>query len=95
MNKGIYAIRDRLANDLVGMQMYLLMIFTNDQTAARYFADAINDNTSILNKHPGDYELISLGTVSQGGEITPEPIRHIITGDALLALQEVQLVKDA
>lgn len=95
MNKGIYAIRDRVAQDLVGMRMYLLMIFRTPQEAARYFADAINDTTSILNKHPGDYELVTLGTISEGGQITPEPTTIIITGDALVATQQPSLVKEA
>lgn len=94
--KGIYAIRDRIANDLVGMHMYLLMVFRTQQQAGRYFSDAINDTTSILNKHPADYELIYLGQISDSGRIdTLEQPEHIITGDALLALQQPTLVKDA
>lgn len=94
--KRIYAINDRVAKELVGMRMYLLMVFRTDHEAVRYFADAINDTTSILNKHPGDYELVWLGY------ITPEDIIHgnetqqlIITGDTLLAVQQPALVKDA
>lgn len=95
MNKGIYAIRDRVAGELVGMRMYLLMIFRTPQEAARYFADAINDTSSILNKHPGDYELVTLGAISEGGEITPDAAKIVITGDALVATQEPALVKEA
>lgn len=98
--KRIYAIRDRVALDLVGMHMYLLMCFRTDQEAARYFADAINDTTSILNKHPGDYELIYLGNVDPEGNLdaltgargSPQ---IIITGDALVGLQQPALVKEA
>lgn len=94
--KGIYAIRDRIACDLLAMHMYVLMVFRTDQQAARYFADAINDTTSILNKHPADYELIKLGDLTNDGVIVV--LLHeqiIITGDALVAIQQPALVKDA
>lgn len=89
--KNLYAIRDRIAEELVGRAMYLLLCFRTDQEAARYFADAINDETSILHKHPSDYELLKLGTVNEHGYIKPhaEP-SIVITGDALVALQAEQ-----
>lgn len=88
--KKIYAIRDRVANDLVTMQMYSLMTFHNDQSATRYFADAILDPKSILNKHPADYELIVCGHVNQDGHIEQEgwdAPEIVITGSALIAAQ--------
>lgn len=100
--KTIYAIRDRVANDLVGIHMYLLMIFRTDQQAARYFADAINDETSILNKHPADYELIKVGVINDTGTLgslegIAFPIQPVvvITGDALVAIQKPTLVNEA
>lgn len=96
--KTIYAIRDRIANELVGMSMYMLFVFRTDQQAVRYFADAINDKTSILNKHPADYELVALGIISDtddGPIMKAGPTTIIITGDALIAAQEVQLVKES
>lgn len=95
--KQIYAIRDRLAKDLVGMQMYLLLVFRTDQQAARYFADAVNDKTSMLNKHPADYELVRVGSIDEQGNIVPsDPFMNIIiTGDALVAVQEPALVKES
>lgn len=94
--KGIYAIRDRIANDLVGMRMYLLMVFRTPQEAARYFADAINDTTSILNKHPGDYELIHMGDLTDEGYIrSTDDHDTVITGDALVATQAPALVQEA
>lgn len=87
--KHIYAIRDRIAQDLVGVHMYLLLVFRTDQQAARYFADAINDKTSILNKHPADYELLKCGRVRDDGGLEGTEIPEIIiTGDALLAVQQ-------
>lgn len=93
--KTIYAIRDRVAQELTGLQMYALMLFRTPEQAARYFSDAVNDPTSILNKHPADYELIVCGTISDNGVIQafPEP-QLVVTGDTLLALQKPELVKD-
>lgn len=95
MNRGIYAIRDRVAADLVGMHMYMLMTFRTSQEAARYFADAVNDTSSILNKHPADYELVKLGDINNDGTINKHDEIVVITGDALLAVQQPALVQDA
>lgn len=91
----IYAIRDRIANDLLAMQMYRLFCFKTDQQAARYFSDGILDEKSVLNKHPNDYELIKCGHVADDGRIEGWQIPEIIiTGSALLATQPA-LVKEA
>lgn len=90
--KNIYAIRDRVAQEIVGLRMYTLMVFRTQEEAARYFADAINDQSSILNKHPGDYELIMVGhIIDDTGRIdgNGEP-ELIITGDTVIALQADQ-----
>ena len=83
--KRLYGIYDRVAAELIGRAMYILLTFRTDEEAARYFADAINDNTTILHKHPADYELLNLGSMDDQGNIDSE-IRHVITGDALVAL---------
>lgn len=88
MKKGIYAIRDRIANDLVGLNMYVCMCFRTNEEAARYFSDAVNDTTSILNKHPADYELLLLGFLADDGTINSGTPQLIITGDTLLAIQQ-------
>lgn len=86
--KKIFGIRDRVAQELVGLRMYSLMVFRTNEEAARYFSDAINDTTSILNKHPADYELIDVGTVTDDGLIIGKTPELIITGDTLVALQK-------
>lgn len=91
----IYAIRDRVANDLLTLQVYSLITCRTDQEAARYFADGIYDKSSLLNKHPADYELIHCGFVDDTGIITPLANPNIIiTGDALIAVQAEQLEGD-
>lgn len=86
--KTIYAIRDTIANDLVGTQMYILFVFRTDQQAERYFADAILEPTSMLAKHPSDYELIKIGDLDDEGNIIKEHGPEVVTtGDTLIAAQ--------
>lgn len=98
--KQIYAIRDRIALDLAGNQMYALFLFRTDQQAVRYFADAILDTSSVLAKHPADYELIHCGAISDIGQLVMNEDterggpRIVITGDALMATQKPQLVQE-
>lgn len=100
--KYIYAIRDRIANELIGSSMYILFAFRTDQQAVRYFADCILDEKSILAKHPNDYELIQLGWFAENEAqeyIEARAPKIIITGSALIAAttehQPVQLVKES
>lgn len=86
--KKIFAIKDRIADEYIGLRMYLLMVFRTEQEAARYFADAINDKSSVLNKHPGDYELRCLGHMTDDGYIrATDDHQLILTGDTVVALQ--------
>lgn len=98
--KRIYGIFDRIAKELIGRQMYMLMCFRTDQEAARYFADAINDKSSMLNKHPGDYELVLLGHIEEDNLSAPlltaeNQYTIIITGDTLVALQAGDIPNNA
>jgi len=88
--RNIYAILDKVAQEITGLRMYCLMVFRTDTEAARYFADAINDTSSILNKHPQDYDLIHCGTVSDDGRVeafigSPTLVAN---GATLLAVQQ-------
>lgn len=96
MTRTLYAIKDRVANDLVAMQMYCLMTFVNDQAAIRYFADAILHEESVLSKHPNDYELIKIADIDNEGNITAEHgPTSIVTGSALVAATTPKLTKEA
>lgn len=96
--KTVYAIRDRIANDLVGY--YPLAVFRTDAQAVRYFGDSIAQEKSALGSHPHDYELLKLGTVDDDGTMTalgrPEVV---ITGTAITAMitehAAPQLVKES
>lgn len=86
--KKLYGVLDRVAQELTGRHMYLVMAFKTDPEAARYFSDAINDESSVLNKHPSDYALLYLGQILDTGEIRPETPSIVVTGDALIAAQD-------
>lgn len=94
----IYAIRDRVANDLVGQ--FPLVVFRTDAQAVRFFGDSMAVERSAIHAHPSDYELIKIGELDDDGQLggTGQP-QIIITGDALIAATtpntEPQLVKDA
>lgn len=100
--KNIYAIRDRIAQDLAGQ--FPLVVLRTDAQAIRYFADSIEMKGSALGTHPKDYELIKCGEVNDIGAVLPvgatfqqdkivignsEPI-VIITGDALITMMQDQ-----
>lgn len=85
--KTIYAIRDRIAEDLAGyMPMATLYTFRTDFEAIRFFGDSLLTEKSSLSTHPSDYELIKCGTLAPNGHIIAHtPPEIIITGDALIA----------
>lgn len=88
MDKKIYAIRDRIANDLAGY--YPLIVFRTDAQAVRYFTDSLTADKSALAAHPDDYELIMCGTVEDDGNIHSTPPTIIITGASMRAMMEQQ-----
>lgn len=93
--KRLYAILDRIANELVALRMYQVMSFRTDPEATRYFADAINDETSILHKHPDDYALLYLGEITDTGAINSTQPQIIVTGGQIAALAEPRnLIKE-
>lgn len=84
--KKIYAIRDRIAQDLAGH--YPLVVFRTDGQAVRYFADSMAVENGAINKHPQDYELIVCGEINDDGQIHAYAVTGIIiTGDALISAQ--------
>lgn len=94
--KNIYAIRDRIANDLAGY--YPLSVFRTDAQAVRYFADSLAQEKGALAMHPSDYELIRLGRIEENGDMFADGTTVIITGDALIAAtteHQPQLVKES
>lgn len=82
----IYAIHDTKADDLVGLQMYIMFVFRTDAQAIRYFTDSVTDDKSVLAKHPEDYQLVQLGTLDDDNTLRPEKHRTVFTGSQVLAV---------
>ncbi|WNK13916.1 MAG: nonstructural protein [Microvirus sp.] len=95
MNR-IYAIRDTLAQALVGG----LHLFKHDAAAVRFFTDVISDAQTMLHRHPNDHELICLGEVCDSGKdmsvdgFVGGPV-VVITGSAWVASQTPKLEREA
>lgn len=91
MPKQIYAVYDRVAQDITGG----LMVFTHDAPAVRIFVDALGDESTILNKHPNDFELVCLGEFDNpDGRIELTGYlqhRSVLTGEAWKAGQQAQV----
>lgn len=86
--KTIYAIRDRIADDIAGNN-HALVIFKSEPQAVRYFGDILAAKDTALSQHPNDYELIACGTIDDDGTIQHAlSPRIIITGTALTELQQ-------
>lgn len=77
--KYLYVVRDVKAQD-VGDQV---MVCKADAVAVRAFSDALSNPQSFMAKHPGDYELLEVGSLSEDGVIEglPSP-RVVLTGAA-------------
>lgn len=84
--KRIYAIRDRVANDLAGQ--FPLVCMLTDAQAVRYFGDSMQVERSAIAAHPEDYELIYVGFLKEDGTIISTPPAIVVTGAALIAAQE-------
>lgn len=82
----IYAILDKLSNDIIGP----LWVLKHDAVAVRQFADIASRPDNMVSQHLGDHELIAIGTLGEDNNITPE-YRVVITGTAWKAAQTEQL----
>lgn len=84
MKKGIYAVRDLVADTIVSG----LILETTDAPAIRAFNDALQNPQSALYAHPGDYVLVELGEINldTGVVIGCTPLT-IATGAALSAIK--------
>lgn len=87
MRRGLYVIYDTTAQDIIG----LVQLHKHDTVATRMFQDIYNMEGSSLAKHPDDYELVCIGTLSDDGlTIDPEQ-RVVITAKTLQTLQQQEV----
>lgn len=85
--KEVYAIYDKVAEEIIGG----LLAFTHDAPVIRIFLDGLADPSTMLHKHPDDYELLSLGCIT-GLEVVPHSNgpRTVLTGSAWKATRELE-----
>lgn len=86
MKFGIYAVRDKLAERLVGG----LQLQPHDAPAVRFFTDLAADDQTMIAKHLGDHELVRLGYVDiSTGELVAA-LDVVVTGVQLQAMKEAR-----
>ncbi|WNK14108.1 MAG: nonstructural protein [Microvirus sp.] len=81
MTTGIYAIKDTLADTIIGG----LHLFKHDAAAIRFFGDVASEKNTIVNKHVSDHELVHLGSLDETSGSLVADHRVIMTGAAWLA----------
>lgn len=90
MKKGLYAIYDSKAEEVVGNVIHILK---HSAVAVRMFTDVMQNAKSIISQHPEDYDLVELGVLSDD-EQTIEPTapenRIVLAGAALKNILEQQ-----
>lgn len=91
----LYVVYDLLAAAMIAA----VMEFRHDAAAVRAFGDILSDPQSMLSKHPADFDLLCVGTVSETGLVVGFPEHEVvITGAAWKAAQQPdgpELVKEA
>jgi len=83
-----YSIYDNKA-----LQYHPPFFASTDGAAVRSFRDLVNDQSTTVGRHPGDYVLYCIGTFSdQDGSLDREiPLRHVMDAAALVELPPASL----
>lgn len=84
MRTRIYAIFDKVANDLFGGQ-HALLLTREDAAAVRIYTELLADPKTIVGKYPKDHDLLFLGYLEEDHCVTPADDDHkakvILTGE--------------
>lgn len=86
MRTGIYALRDKLAETILGG----LHLHNHDASAVRFFTDVASTPDTQVNRHANDFELVRLGYLIQDENAAPsiaEAYNVILDGATWLASQ--------
>lgn len=87
MTKGIYVIRDNIAQTALGGPL----VFPHHAVAVRFFGDLAKDQQSVIHKYLDDHSLLYIGTFDEeSSKIEPlaEGVETIITGAAWRAAHQ-------
>ena len=63
----MYAIYDVVAETCFPQ----VLLFAADGAAVRFFEDVCKDVSTDVGKHPGDYQLVAIGELSDNGVVIP------------------------
>lgn len=92
MKKRVYAVYDLVA---LMISSSVLMVEAHDAVAVRSFHDALGSDRTGFSAHPGDFNLVCLGTIDASGVIVPElglegqPCPRVVaTGESWLAARD-------
>lgn len=80
---GIYAVHDTVADIIVGG----LQTHRAEASAIRTFGDAASMKGSVVQMHPGDFQLLRLGWINDDHSIEPDAA-VVMTGATWLAAQQ-------
>ncbi|WNK12584.1 MAG: nonstructural protein [Microvirus sp.] len=85
MIKNLYAVRDTVANNIVGG----IIMEALDAPAIRAFYDALRAPGNLLSEHPADFVLVQLGNIDTAtGDLREQPVITIATGNGWLEMQK-------
>lgn len=86
MRKALYAIRDNMAQEVLGG----VHVFAHDAVAVRFFMDIAADVGNMIHRHPQDHELVRVGYIeTETGVIEGHEVPvSVVTGATLVAMQE-------
>lgn len=85
MTKNLYAVRDIVAQTLIGG----IIMEPADPPAIRAFYDALRTKGSLLAEHPGDFNLLHLGNIDlDTGTIFYTNVTVVATGTGWLEGQQ-------
>lgn len=82
--RNLYAIYDKVAMGQYGA----LVMQAHDGPVSRLFFDLLADKDQPMSKHPADYELWRIGTISDDLIITGTEIQVVATGMQFLLSNE-------
>jgi len=85
MIKGIYVVRDVVANNAVGAPL----LFASDAPAIRFFSDACRDPQTMMAKFSDDFQLLHIGDLDEESCecMANGQVRVVITSKAIKAAQ--------
>jgi hypothetical protein len=84
MTVNIYVVYDTVAQSVQGG----VHCFPHDAVAIRFFRDVMDAPDTSLNKHPGDYDLLCVGTLnSEGPSLFGFEVRTILTGASIVTVR--------